>query len=472
MPDLPDWVLKHKKKGVEIQERGEGNYYAYKITSKWDPEKGRPQKITEEYLGKVVKGKGIVPPKHKRKRKVEAVLETGNVQLLEHVFEPLEEGLKEEFPDSFQTILSMAALKLCYSSPLKNMKMHHETSWSHRVWSQASLSRNTLTERLREWGRNHGGRLRTYRSLLDDGDNIAIDLSQVFSESENIDWLEAGHNVLKEHRKQLQLLLIYNLSQHVPAFLKLLPGSIRDVSSLENAVREAGLEDVLLVFDKSFWSGDNLGELEGRDLGYLAAVRRNAKMLETEPETAYEDYFSWRGRYIWYRSYSVERGMVHHFLDKKLRAEEENSLLQRIEDGKEDPETLEKKRNRLGTLALLTNRDFDSEEAYKLYKQRDEIEKAFDGLTNTLEADKSYMQDREAIQGYMFVQFAALYVYSRILGILREKDLISKYSVRDVLTYLSKVYRVTVDGNLTSSEVPKKTRDMIEKLDLPITQNL
>jgi len=103
-------------------------------------------------------------------------------------------------------------------------------------------------------------------------------------------------------------------------------------------------------------------------------------------------------------------------LDKKLKAEEENSLLQRIEDGKEEPETLEKKRDRLGTLALLTNRDFDSEEAYRLYKQRDEIEKAFDGLMNTLEADKSYMQDREAIQGYMFVQFAALYAYSRIFG--------------------------------------------------------
>lgn len=472
MPDLPDWVLKHKKKGVEIQERGEGNYYAYKITSKWDPEKGRPQKITEKYLGKVVKGKGIVPPKPKRERKVEAVLETGNIQLIKHVLKPLEESLKEEFPNSFQTILSAAALKLCYGSPLKNMKMHHETSWSHRTWPQASLSKNTLTEKLWEWGRNHGKRLKTYRSLLDDADNIAIDLSQVFSESENINWLEAGHNILKEHKKQLQLLLIYNLSQHVPAFLKLLPGSIRDVSSLENAVREAGLEDILLVFDKGFWSDDNLEDLEDRDLGYLAAVRRNAKMLKMKPETAYRDYFPWRNRFIWHRSYSVEKGMVHHFLDKKLRAEEENKVLQRIEDGKEEPEALKKKRDRLGTLALLTNRDFNPEEAYKLYKQRNEIEKAFDGLMNTLEADKSYMQDPEAIQGYMFVQFAALYAYSKIQGILREKGLISKYSVRDVLTYLSKVYRVTVNGDLTKSEVPKKTRDMIEKLNLPITQNL
>ncbi len=69
MPDLPDWVLKHKKKGVEIQERGKGNYYAYKITSKWDPEKGRPQKITEEYLGKVVKGKGSFRPNTKENGK-------------------------------------------------------------------------------------------------------------------------------------------------------------------------------------------------------------------------------------------------------------------------------------------------------------------------------------------------------------------------------------------------------------------
>jgi len=53
----------------------------------------------------------------------------------------------------------------------------------------------------------------------------------------------------------------------------------------------------------------------------------------------------------------------------------------------------------LGTLALLTNREFNAQEAYRLYKQRFEIEKGFDVLTNTLEAEKSYMQDRQSMEG-------------------------------------------------------------------------
>ena len=51
MPDLPDWVAEQKETGMEIRQRGD-NYYAYKVTSEWDPDKGRPQKITEAYLAR------------------------------------------------------------------------------------------------------------------------------------------------------------------------------------------------------------------------------------------------------------------------------------------------------------------------------------------------------------------------------------------------------------------------------------
>lgn len=77
---------------------------------------------------------------------------------------------------------------------------------------------------------------------------------------------------------------------------------------------------------------------------------------------------------------------------------------------------------RLGPLDLLTNRDFGSGESYCLYKVRDEIEKSFDGVMNTSGADKSRMQDREAILGHMFVQLAVLYAYSKILGLWREEN--------------------------------------------------
>jgi len=76
------------------------------------------------------------------------------------------------------------------------------------------------------------------------------------------------------------------------------------------------------VVDKGFWSSDNFAALESSDLGYLAAVRRNATLLEYVRPEAYPAHFEWKDRQILARSYSLDEGReVHHFLDMKMRAE-------------------------------------------------------------------------------------------------------------------------------------------------------
>ena len=72
----------------------------------------------------------------------------------------------------------------------------------------------------------------------------------------------------------------------------------------------------------------------------------------------------------------------------------------------------------------------------------------------------------------MFVLFLALYAHAAILNRLRERELTNRYGVPDVLEYLSKIYRVEVDGNVVDSEVPKLTRELADELDVPITQNV
>jgi len=52
MNQMPDWVLKHRKKGTQVTRMG-NNYYLYKVKSVWDPSKKRAKKITEKYLGKI-----------------------------------------------------------------------------------------------------------------------------------------------------------------------------------------------------------------------------------------------------------------------------------------------------------------------------------------------------------------------------------------------------------------------------------
>ena len=130
------------------------------------------------------------------------------------------------------------------------------------------------------------------------------------------------------------------------------------------------------------------------------------------------------------------------------------------------------RRNRFGTLAILTDTGMDPKRLYEFYKQRRDIEQSFDSLKNTLEGDKTWMQGRESLRGYYFILFIALHMYSQVLDHLRRKDLLKRYSVHDVLWQLSKVYLVDVDGRDMVGEVTKSTRKVIDVLEIPITENL
>ena len=86
-----------------------------------------------------------------------------------------------------------------------------------------------------------------------------------------------------------------------------------------------------------------------------------------------------------------------------------------------------------------------------------------------LDADRTYMQDDYSLEGWMFINFIALLFYYRIYRLLTEKELLNNYSPKDVLIHLSRIYKLKISDNWVLSEIPKKTRHIIEKLNIPIT---
>ena len=54
----PDWALKQKRPGTELRYI-RGIYYLYGVTSKWNKEKKRAQKLTGKILAKVTE-KGFI----------------------------------------------------------------------------------------------------------------------------------------------------------------------------------------------------------------------------------------------------------------------------------------------------------------------------------------------------------------------------------------------------------------------------
>ncbi len=467
---LPDWVLKFKTKGIAIEQRG-GRYYASRIHSVYDPVKKRDRKVTDEYLGTVTP-QGIVPPKHKRPHVVSSVLETGNILYLERFTESVVGPLRELWPESWQSILAASVLKLAYRMPLKRLQALHESSYASRLWPDAHLSKNSLTDLLRRLGREWDSQRTFFETVSKASSNMAIDLTQVYTDSGNIPWSEKGYNHDGSNHEQVQLVMIWGVDTHLPGFLKVLPGTASSARNLMSAVAESRLKNVIILADKAFFSMPNVRDLEGYGVHYALALRRDLDKLEFPPLSSYTKYFMYNKSVQWWKEYERDGRRVVQYLDKEIAAREEATFLASVEERKATMEDYQHKRRTFGTLTIMTDTGLSPKELYELYKQRKDIEDAFDALKNTLEADRTWMQSRESLQGYYFVLFLALHLYSQALLHLHTKKLLEKYSVHDVLWWLTKAYITVVDGKPIPGEVLKSTRDLVEELEIPITERL
>jgi hypothetical protein len=470
MNGMPEWVVKHKAKGIAIEKRGP-HYYACRVTSVWDPQKKRAQKKTLEYLGKITPD-GILPPRHKRTPQVGGILDAGHLVFLECFTKSLVKPLKEVFPYDWQSILAAAVIKLCYREPCARMRLRHETSISKQFWPEAALNKNSLSDLLPRIGLQWAAQRDFFTCMAREEKHVAIDLSHLFSESQNIPWLEYGHNGDGVWRPQLGILLMWGTTTHRPGFLKLLPGAAHSAQCLANAVWESGLQDVVAVVDKGFWSPENMKVLEEADIHYAMALRRDLPMVQCVPHVKYKEFFHYRKHVQWWRASKWEKRDVYHYLDKSLAADEESAYLLKVEGGKATRRQYEQVKESFGTLSILTDAGLSAREIYELYKERRDVEYAFDALQNTLGADVTWMRSRESLQGYFFILFVALHLYSQVLDHLKRKKLLSQYSVQDILTYLSKVCVVEINDTLFLGEITRQTQRIIDLLEIPITKRL
>ncbi len=120
-------------------------------------------------------------------------------------------------------------------------------------------------------------------------------------------------------------------------------------------------------------------------------------------------------------------------------------------------------------MAIVTDLNVSGEILYDLLKSTVEIEQAYDTFKNTIEADRSYMRGDDEMRGWMLINFIALMLHYRIYNLLRKKDLLRKYSPQDVIEHLQRVNKLKIGGEWKLSEVPRRSRKIMEKLELNFT---
>jgi transposase len=478
----PEWALKHKKPGTELRLMN-GRYYLYEVSSKWNKEKKRAQKITGKILGRITEAKGLVPSKASRSELVQlnqlSVKTSGISPLVESLMKDTLPALKKHFGEDGESLYCASIMRLIHQSPLKNMGLHFEQDFLSESFKDVLLSDKKMTALLRNIGGNRERISAFFKEFSKPGEHVLMDMTAIHSKSKEMSLNHAGYNSHRNYDPQANLLLLFSQTQHEPVYYRLLPGNIRDVKSVRLSLKEFGIHDAIFIADKGFYSDANILELEDSELEYVIPLKRNHSLIEYAPiqkagKEGFPKFFKFQERFIFAISKEISKNKIlYTFLDDRLRLEEEQCYLNRITTQKEEKYSIEKfhkKSHCFGTFTILTNlKDKKPEEIYELYKSRMEVEQAFDAFKNTLEADRTYMQNDQSMEGWMFMNYLALLAYWRILKLLIKKEFLAKFSVKDLIIHLSYIKKIRINNEWHQAEITAKTQKLLSKLDYAIT---
>lgn len=433
------------------------NYYLYRSTSRWDSKNKTPRKVTE-YIGRMTE-KGVIEKNALSTNR--CVFEFGNSQLLLQMSQDIQKPLEKVFPLHWKELLACAIVKTIEPLPLKLISSRYEKlALSNTI--DAALSPNTLSKVLHEVGPNLVAQRSFFDSIMKGSHTLAFDLSSFFSHSENLHFAEKGYNAKHLFLSQINMMMFFSIDRQLPVMLSPLHGSIRDIKALKEAIEWVIMPNLVVVLDTGFASYNLAKLLDEKSFKFVFPLRRNFSIIKYD--TKFESEFIYRERGIRWAKYKAKGSFVYLFEDVKLRSEEETTFIKLLRDRKRTKAQYKKSLERFGKIAILSNIDVSGPKVYDIFKSRQDIETGFDALKNELENDKTYLRDDDAVRGYFFVSFLSLYLYYKILNLLRKKELTNKISVNEALLELSKIYQIQTGNTTKLSTAPAKAENLAKDL--------
>ncbi len=479
----PSWAVKHRRPGTELRKIN-GRYYLYEYKTVYDKEKKRPRKITGKLLGSVTE-EGFKPSAKRllEQKSAEALpgpvycREYGMSMLVISQFREYYDGLRAVFGEKDAAMLmAIAYCRFVYQCPLKRIPFRLAGSYLPELISVKPFGEKKASQILNRIGGLHEKMLAYMKRFIREGEYILMDATNIFSNSKQISLARKGYNNNLMFDTQFNLLYIYAANSRMPVYYKLLPGNIREVSAFKNSLLEAGLSGAVIVADKGFYSRKNVELLIEEGLSFILPLKRNNTLIDYQDIARNNfkqggNYFEYQGRIIWHKSYEAEKNLhLHLFLDEQLKVKEEKDYLNRIKTQPEcySLEQFHEKKHGQGTIALLTQLEDDAENIYLTYKSRMAIEVMFDSMKNVLEADHTYMQNLQTLQGWMFVNHITLQWYQHLYIQLKEKKLLKKISVSDYVKTLTDIQKVKINDRWYINEYTAQTRRIIEKIGIKL----
>jgi hypothetical protein len=481
--NFPDWVNKHRKSGTEIRRFG-NRYYLYEAKGFYDKALKRSRKKTGNYLGVINETEGFIEAKTKRVPKSYKSIDIDKISTREYGLgafirsfcSDIIEPLKAYFPLQWEWLIVALYCRLLNASPLKNMGYYYRRSFLSEELN-VSVTAASISLMLRDLGRDRIPIVDYMQHLsgCSKSDMLLIDATSILSYSENLSRVKIGLSKQQTYEPLFNLLYFYSPQNYLPAYYRLFNGNIKDVTMVSTAIKESGHSDTVLIADKGFYSEKNLRLLEQEKIHYISPLKRSSKLIDYkryELLAQSKNNFLFEGRVIYYDSYPVENNRtIYLFIDEQMMIQEKRDFVMRIEKERTGytPDAFVKKMPEFGTFSAITAMQTDARALYLNYKSRVYVEVLFDGVKNILGNDHTYMQNDDALEGWMFINHLALLVHHKIYALLKQNELISKYSVRDFIEYLADVKKIKINDEWLIEPVVAEQKKILNKLNIHIT---
>lgn len=159
------------------------------------------------------------------------------------------------------------------------MPFHLSGSSLNERLESAIPTEKSMSKSLREFGVMSTNMVTYMKAFVQPEDTILVDATDIACHSNNVSLSERGYNGKMDFELKFTLLYVYSATSHSPYFFRLLPGNIREVSSLTNTLEEAGIDNSTFMADKGFYSENNINALADKKLKYIIPLLRNNKQI-------------------------------------------------------------------------------------------------------------------------------------------------------------------------------------------------
>jgi hypothetical protein len=445
--------------------------YFYKVTSYWDSDKKQPRQ-KREYLGKKDPHTGkLIPSKTPNTPRLSK--DYGHIYLLKYISDDigLTPILRETFPADYQELLALAFFELSEGNPLYVFPYWANITFLDSTKSLRSFHVTEFTQKIGEMETTRLEFSRLWVKQLGIVNAVVFDLTSISSYSQLFHWIEWGYNRDKERLPQINLGMLYAEERNLPFYDQIYPGSIHDVSTLQNMLHYLDLFHVhhtLCIMDKGFYSARNLSRLQQHQLHFLVPLPMTVSLFaqliaqQSRHLTHLNNAFAFKDEILFHCEHPLEINHLpltaHLYLSQTKQQEQRSAFLKKIfeleatvkqqefkkkqevlaylkdaqryfvvsyQEGQvvmqRKPQVLSRHMNHMGFTIMLSNQPgLQREHILLFYRQKDYLEKVFDTLKHECDGDRLRGSSKEAIEGRLFIKFLSLILHSSLCNKMRD----------------------------------------------------